>query len=152
MAFIPLNLNDAKESKPVPSGRYDLIVASCEETKSQQGKPQFVLSIGIEGHPDAPNVRHYASIPGDGDDADKMKFKILFLKRLLDLFGVKVGADGFDTSEVANQLTGARASAELSLSEPDDRGNVYNNLVVPRLRDEMQPVGRGAPKPPKRAA
>lgn len=149
--FIPMDLGAIKEQKPVPGGaKYDVVITSCESGKSKSGKPQLVCSLGIEGHEDAPNVRHYVSLPGDGDDASKVGFKLLFLKRFLSAFGVTTGKDGFDTDELASELTGARANVELGLSEPDDNGNVYNNLILPKLKDEGGSVGKGAPKPPKR--
>ena len=150
MPFIPINLNEVKEARPVPQGVYDLVITECEEAKSKNGFPQFVASIAIEGHDDAPNLRHYASIPSPDDEPGKMQGKMLFLQRFLAMFGIKVGAEGFDTAAVAQQLVGQRARGEVSLSEPDDSGNVYNRLVTPKLKDEGTAAPRSAPKPPKR--
>lgn len=151
MPFIPLNLNEVKEAKPVPDGIYDLIVLEAEEGKSKNGFPQFICTIGIEGHEGAPNVKHYASIPSPDDEPDKMKGKMLFLQRFLQMFGIKVGTDGFDTTAICQELNGARARGQLTLSTPDESGNVYNRLVTPKLKEgDAAPAGRKAPSPPKR--
>lgn len=151
MPFIPVNLGAAKESRPVKNGVYDLQVVSVEEAKTKAGAPQLLVSIAIEGHDDTPNVRQYMSLPNNGDEPDKAKFKALLLKRFFTLFGVPVRADGFDTEA----LLGARARGELTITEPDDNGNIYNRVTVPRLRDEgimgekAVTQGSSSRKPPK---
>jgi hypothetical protein len=149
MPFIPLNLDDAKEARPVPAGRYDLVITSCEETLTKEKqKPQFKMALQIEGHDDAPPVYHYQGIPSESDETQAQQFKMLLLKRFLKLFKVPYSADGFDTDKLAMELVGARANVELQLGEPYN-GNVSNVLVVPKLKDEEGP-GRG--KPPARKA
>lgn len=149
MPFIPLNLDDAKEAKPVPAGKYDLVITSCEETLTKEKqKPQFKMALQIEGHDDAPLVFHYQGIPSESDETQAMQFKMLLLKRFLKLFKIPYGADGFDTEKLAMEMVGARANAELQLGEPYN-GNVSNVLVVPKLKDE-ETAGRG--KPPSRKA
>lgn len=147
--LIPIDVGAAVESKPVPAGRYNLQIVEALDTKSQKGAPQFSVSIAIDGHDDAPNLRHFVSLPNpDTDDADKMKFKTLFLKRFLVLFGIPVPS-AIDTEKLAMQMAGCKASAELTLSEPDDNGNVYNRLTLPRLREEGSGK-QSVPQPPKR--
>ena len=142
---IPVDLGRVQEAKPVPAGKYDLTIASVEETKSQKGFPQLVVNIGIDAHPEAPNLRHYVSLPSAGDE--KAEMKALFLKRFLQGFNIPHEGMSFDTDD----FPGARASLELTLSEPDDSGNVYNRLIVPKSRDEgTAGGGRKAPPPPKR--
>lgn len=149
MPFIPLNLDDAKEAKPVPGGHYDLVITSCEETLTKEKqKPQFKMAIQIEGHDDAPPVYHYQGIPSESDEPQAQQFKMLLLKRFLKLFNVPYSAEGIDTEKLAMDLVGSRANAELQLGEPYN-GNVSNVLVVPRLKDEGHTnAGRGTP--PKR--
>lgn len=152
MPFISMNLDDATEAKPVSAGRYDLVVASCEEalTKNEQ-KPQFKLIINIEGHDDAPPIFHYVGIPSESDEPDKAKFKALLLRRFLKLFGVKYDPAGFDTEQLAMQLTGARASS-VELRQKEYNGNISNEMIVPPLKAEEGPqhAGKGSGKPPKR--
>lgn len=146
MSLLALNLDEAVESKPVKAGKYDLECVTMEEKDSKSGKPQIVLSVAIIGHIDAPNVTHYISLPAPGDDEGKVKFKVLLLKRTAALFGVKWSANGVETEE----FIGAKCSAELELTEPDDSGNIYNRIKVPRLKDEPNQGGGNVPKPPKR--
>lgn len=149
--FIPINLNEAKELRPVPNAKYDLVITGCDQTETREKKtPQFKIAIAIEGQDTAPNVNHFLGIPSDKDEAGAMSFKILLMKRFLTLFGVPIDPKGFDTDALAMEMVGARAKAELTLTEPDDNGNVYNRLEVPKLNDEGLTGGRPAPKPPKR--
>ncbi len=91
--LIPLNLDDVVEPKPVPAGSYDLVITNCEETVTKEKKkPQFRISIGIEGHDDSPHITHFVGIPGEGDEPSAMQFKALLLKRFLTIF--KVPFDG----------------------------------------------------------
>lgn len=147
---IPLNLTEVQESRPVPNGRYDLVIASAEEGKSKDGtKDQIRVSLGIQGHETAPNVTHFISLPGAGDEPQKANFKLLMLKRFLHTFRVPFDADGFNVDD----LPGASATCDLTQSEPDDSGNVYNRLQLPRLptEDVKGAVHTStAAKPPKR--
>jgi len=148
MPFIPVDVGSVQEAKPVTQGMYDLVITTCEETVTRESKkPQFRISLGIEGHTEAPNVSHFMSIPAEGDDAGKTSFKVLLIKRFCTLFGVPMRADGIDTAALAMEMVGKRARAEVTLSEPDDNGNVYNRLNIPKMRDEST---AGVPKPPKR--
>ena len=141
------NLKDVQESQPVPNGKYDLVIGSVEEGNARtSGRPQLVCRINIEGHDNAPLVTHYVSLPSAGDE--KAQIKALFLARFLEAFGIAYDEGGFDSDD----LIGARASLELTLSEPDESGNVYNRLVLPKLKTERseQTTGRRSPAPPKR--
>ena len=143
---IPLNLNEVQESRPVPNGRYNVVIASAEENKSKAGNDQIVVSLGIEGHADAPNVSHWISIPGAGDE--KAAFKLLMMKRFLNAFKIPYDDSGFDVQD----FVGATASLDLTLSEPDDNGNTYNRLQLPKLPSEGNEgtVRSTAARPPKR--
>jgi len=143
--LIPLNLNDVQEPKPVPNGRYALTIASAEQGVSKNGNDQIRVSIGIEGHLDAPNVTHYISIPGKADEKQKADFKLLMLKRFLTAFNIPFDDNGFSV----DSFIGARAECELTLSEPDDGGNIYNRLMLPKVTSSGNGA-KPAPKPPKR--
>lgn len=149
MTFIPVNLDDAVEPKPVPNGRYQLQITGAEvtETGSQSkrpGSPQFRVSIGFVGDVNAPNITHFISLPHEDDEAKTANFKALNLKRFLHLFRVPYSSQGIDLHKMAMDMVGATAEAEVTQDTPDDKGNVYNRLVVPRLKDEASD-GRGAP-------
>jgi len=152
MPFISMNLDDAKESRPVPLGRYDLVIGSCEEVLTKEAqKPQFKCIINIEGHDDAPPVFHHVGIPTPDDEPSKAQFKMLLLKRFLKLFHVSYSAEGFDTEVLAMELVGARASS-VELQQSEYNGNLSNTIVVPRLKDEESPAGIGKGRPPQRKA
>lgn len=146
MAVISTNLGDVHEPKPVAPGLYALTIAEAEY---REEKNDIRVSIGIDEHLDAPNVTHFISLAKDEDDERKVSFKALMLKRFLTAFGIPHNDTEFDTDD----FSGATASLELVLSEPNEAGNVYNRLVLPRIVEEEKPAkgkpGSKAP-PPKR--
>lgn len=147
MGFINLNLGDVKESKSVPNGKYRLVIASFEEGESREKKtPQLKFSINIEGHDDAMPVTHYVPLASNKDDAKAAAFKNLLLARFLALFKIPHSADGFNPEDAI----GCSADAELQLGEPNDSGDTYNRLVVPKLKTEgdAAPQGAGGAKAP----
>jgi len=151
MSFIPMNLNDAVEAKPVAHGKYDLVISAAELTKTKEKqKDQFRVQIAIEGHDDAPNIFEYVQIPDMDDDQKARDFKALLLRRFLTLFGVKIDPAGFDPEALAMELVGARCNAEVKQEEYN--GNISNKLVVPRLKAEESPSNAGRGTPPKRRA
>ena len=154
MPNIAVNLDDIHEPKPVPIGRYDVTIADVQPMESQKGKPMLLVSLGIDGHDDAPNVRHYISLPHDGDEPRSSQFKALMLKRFLVAFNIPFSGEGFNIDD----FYGAKAALEVGLDkEKDSDGNEkpdgasYNRLVLPKLQGEgdVRTTG-GAPKPPKR--
>lgn len=156
MPVIPVELDTIKEMRPVAIGKYALQVASCEEVLSKKGKPQFDMSISIEGHDDAPNIRNFVSLPTEGDEPKAFKYKVLMLKRLCHLFGLPLQGSSIDTTAICLALPGRRATAEVGLDKETDSdgnekvgGRTFNRLVVPFLSEEGQPGGRVAPQPPK---
>lgn len=153
---IAANINNAQESRPVPNGPYDLVIASAEEAKSKGGDPQLVVSIGIEGHINAPNVRHYISFPKAGEEQSKSDFKGLMLRRFLTAFGIPYTSEGNETVFDTDDFPGAKARMELTLTSPEESesGDQYNRLRLPKIKDESAQGGtqRGrVVAPPKRA-
>ncbi len=141
MTFIPVNFDDAVEPKPVSAGRYNLQITACEVAKTGPnskvpGSPQFKASIAFADDPNAPNITQYISLPNEHDEPKSSNFKLLLLKRFLTLFKVPYESNGIDVEKMAMDMVGAVASAEVILSEPDDNGNVYNRLTVPRIPNE----------------
>lgn len=150
---IPLNIADIEEPKPVPAGKkYDLVVASYEDSTDGGGSPQLRVLINIEGHDIAPAVTHFLSLPSSRDDVKKLRGKGYYLRTFLDPFKIPYESQGDQTEFDTDDLIGARANLELTLSEPDKNNRVYNRLVLPRLVDtvDQNPIGRVSPKPPKR--
>lgn len=150
MPAIGVNLSEVQESKPVPGGTYSLTIAEAEYVEE---KHQIVVHIGIDDHLDAPNIRHYISLPNDQDDARKSAFKALMLKRFLVAFGIEHSDDEIDPDNFA----GCSAELELTLTEPNDNGQIYNRIVLPFLPDEEAPKPKagaakkpGSKAPPKR--
>lgn len=146
MARIETNLKDVEEARPVPAGKkYGLTIS---EAVFREEKPDIRVSIGIDDHLDAPNVTHFISLPKADDGEDKVRFKNLMLKRFLVAFDIAHDEDGFDVDDFA----GAQAELELGLSDPDESGNTYNRLRLPRLPNEEASETETAPARGKAAA
>ena len=146
MSFIDVNFDEAVEPQPVSAGRYNLQITQCEVAKTGPnskvpGSPQFKVSIALSDEPNAPNITQFISLPNEQDEAKSANFKVLLLKRFLVLFKIPFDPRGIDTERMAMDMVGSTANAEVQLSEPDDNGNVYNRLVVPRIQEENE--GRG---------
>ena len=137
--FINMNLSDVAEPKPVTPGRYGLTIS---DAKFRDAKKDIEVSLGIDGHLDAPNIRHFISLPKPEDDAGKVAFKQLMLKRFLTQFNIPFNdTEGFNVED----FHGAQATVQLNLSEPDDNGAVYNRMQLDKLHNEPEraPVARG---------
>lgn len=147
--FIPLDVTGVQEPKAVGNGRYDLSISSAEETRSKNNKPMIVVYVNIDGHPDSPAIRHNVSLVEDKDEAKTKVFKMLLIRRFLTLFKIPYDSNGFNVED----FVGARAdNAELKLGEVDEKGNQYNELVLPRMASEPT-AGRPTlvARPPKTA-
>ena len=128
--FINMNLSTVSEPKPVAPGRYTVTISDAE---FRGAKNDIRVSIGIEGHLDAPNVSHYISLPKKDDEQGKVAFKQLMLKRFLTQFNIPFNdVEGFEVTDFA----GAQATVQLNLSEPDDNGAVYNRIQLEKLPNE----------------
>jgi hypothetical protein len=151
MTFVAYNFDDVQEAKPAPAGRYALQITAAEVVQSGErsknpGRPQYKVSIGFKDEPNVPNMRQYLSLPHEDDEQKSAEYKALLLKRFCHLFGVKLDSGGFDIEGLAMEMVGAEATAEVKLGAPNDSGDVYNELVVPKIPNE----GTGKGSPPRR--
>lgn len=126
MSFIEIDLNGVAEPKPVPAGRYNLVVSNATHRPE---KNDIRVSLAFEGVPNAANLVHFISLPGEDDDEGLVYFKKRMLKRFLRQFGIPNDGSGFNVSD----MVGARGNAQVTLSEPDESGAVYNRLVLDRF-------------------
>lgn len=146
MPVIQTNLGDVHEPKPVPPGRYALTIS---EATINEEKNYIRVSIGIDGHLDAPNITHFISLEKGDDEEGKAAFKRLMQKRFLVQFGIPHDDSGFNTDD----FPGAAAECEVALSEPDEQNRVFNRLVLERVADEATaPVARSVAAPKRAGA
>lgn len=140
--FVNLNLgDDVKESKAVPNGPYSLTIASYELGESREKKtPQYKWTINIDGHDDAMPINHFTGLPSPKDEPKAAKFKALLLKRFLVAFKIPHTAEGFNPDDAI----GRTATLEVQQGEPNASGDVYNNIVIPRMSDETSSQGTPA--------
>ena len=145
MTFIPMNLDEVQEQKPAPKGTYELMITAAKFQESKTGKPMLVATLGfVDQEINAPVITHYISLPFEGDE--KANFKALMLKRFLHAFGVGYSQEGIDVDSLALELVGQVANLEVGFTDPNDSGDVYNNIRVPRLRDEPVRASAGSRK------
>lgn len=145
MPVIKSNLADVHEPKPVPRARYNLTISEAEHVEE---KNYIRVSIGIDEHLDAPNITHILSLDDPKNEPRKEEFKKLMRKRFLVAFNIPHDDEGFNTDD----FPGATAELEVSQSEPDEQGRVFNRLVLPPVPDEDEEEEQPKSKaPPKRA-
>lgn len=154
MSYIAVNFDEVVEPKAAPSGKYNLQITRAEVAKTGEksknpGSPILKLNIGFVDHDEFNGMQHYMSLPNENDEPKSANFKVLMLKRFLEAFKIPYDRQGIDPEKVAMDATGATANMEVKQDEPDDVGNVYNRLVIPRLAGE--PDNRpGAASPPNK--
>lgn len=127
MSFINLgkDINQIKEPETVPEGMYDLAVEKVMEKKNDQGDITGLnLIIDVVGYVDAAAVFHHISLPVEGDEDEKIDFKLRFLKKFLELFDVPFDKKGFDEAA----LVGAQGKCKLVLDEY--QGTVSNKIKL----------------------
>lgn len=152
MPFINVNLDEAEESQPAAAGMYNLQITECklQETGANSkvpGSPMFRVTIGFPDEPNVPNLSQFIMLPTENDEPKQLQMKMLNLRRFLTLFNIPYDSNGIDTDQLAMEMPGHTANAEVTLTEPDDNGNVYNRLKVPRIKGE---AAAGNRKPPAR--
>lgn len=152
MAFINVNLDSAEEAQPAAAGSYNLQITEAVEmvtgpNSKSPGSPMLRISIGFPDEVNVPNLSQFIMLPKEDDEPKDLQMKMLNLRRFLTLFNVPYDSNGIDTEKLCMELPGHTANAEVTLSEPDDNGNVYNRLRVPRIRGE---AAGGNRKPPAR--
>lgn len=143
MTFIPVNFDDAVEPQAAPGGRYNLQITECKVVKTgpnskHPDQPQLRVSIGFPDHTEYQNFSQFISLPNEFDEPNSANFKALLIKRFCALFNIPLQHDGIDLERLPMEMVGATAFAEVKQGEPNDSGDVFNNLVVPKLRNEPQ--------------
>lgn len=140
MTFIPVNLDETVEQKPVVKGKYELMITGSKLTETGEnskhpGAPMFKVTLGFTD-PDiqAPVINHFITLPYEGDD--NANFKLLMLKRFLVAFNIPYSNEGIDPEALAVEMVGHTATLDVGQSEPNENGDIYNNIQIPRIRDE----------------
>lgn len=142
MPFISINVNEAQEQRPAPIGRYEVqitgaVVGQTGESSKNPGCPTIRVSLGFTDlELNAPNFSHFITLPNENDDEGASKFKTLLLARFLSVFSIHVGDEGFDVDSLAQEMVGNIATIDVGLTKPNDSGDVYNQMNLPRLREE----------------
>jgi hypothetical protein len=150
MTYINVNVNDAQEQRPAPKGRYELQITGAAPgvtgpNSKNPGSPTIRVSLGFTDlELNAPNVTHYITLPAEGDEPGASKFKTLLLARFLSAFGISVGNEGFDVDDLAMEMIGHSANIEVGMTEPNDNGDYFNQIMLPKLPEENK-GGRGTP-------
>ncbi len=148
MPVIETNLGDVKEPRPVPRARYGLTISEAEHNEE---KNYVRVSIGIDGHLDAPNITHILSLDDPDNDPGKEEFKKLMRKRFLVAFSIPHDDTGFNTDDFA----GATSEMEVTVTsaDDDDQGRTFNRLILPKLpEDEADAPAPKAAAAPKRSS
>jgi hypothetical protein len=132
MSFIEISgLGDVQEDQVQPEGDYNLIVVD-RFTYQKEGASNYIIRIkhAIEGIDNALPVTLWLSLPGPDDEPDILKFKLKNLARYLHTASIPFEGNGFNDEDIE---IGTTFTCHVTCSEPDDNGNVYNNIQLPRL-------------------
>jgi hypothetical protein len=124
-------MDDIQESQPVAEGEYDLTIVNVLPKTSAKGEDQVVCTIEIEGAEDARPIRHVLTFPGSDREPGTAKFMWLNVKRFLAVFGIPMESTGFNTDD----LEAATGKCLVVLDEPNDQGDQYNSLMLPRVKE-----------------
>lgn len=150
MTTLDYDFDEVTEAKPVPKGYYELQITGADLTESGEnskhpGSPMIRVSLGfVDLDLNAPNITHYISLPyGEGDENEK--FKLLMLKRFCAVFSAELER-GVELENFAMSLPGHTGNCEVDLTAPNDNGDVFNRLKLPRLSNES---GHGRGRPPR---
>lgn len=155
MSFVDINFDEAVEPQPLAKGRYPTQITGAQVKQTgvnskNPGRDQIVVTIGFTGpskeEQNAPTMSHYISLPHPDDEVKTNNFKALQLKRFLTVYGIPFESNGIDLEQICFAMIGNEADIEVELSEPDDKGNVYNRLRLPRIQEGA--VGGGRYSPP----
>lgn len=141
MTFIPVDFESAVEPVAAPIGSYVLQITECKVAKTgaqskRPDSPQFRISLAFAEDDQYQNITHFIPLPHEDDDANSTKFKVLLLKRFCAHFNIPLYGTGIDTEQLAMEMVGAEALTEVTVGEPNDNGDVFNGIKVPRLRGE----------------
>lgn len=142
MSFIQVNLGeDVIERKNVPAGDYSLVITDISEKPAQSGSAMLTVVHGIEGEIDAQAVKHWITLPTEGDDAETVRNKSLGLKRYLVNAGIDFDAEGFNTDELLGHSFSGALGVDMIDTDRDgnpiDKPYEKNTLIVPFLQDEQ---------------
>lgn len=137
--MINVNFDDAVEPTIAPKGRYTLRITEGKEVvtgpnSKNPGSPMLRFSIGFPNDVEYQNFNHFIMLPTEDDDAKQTNNKVLGLKRFLTLFRIPYQNGELDIPQLLMDAVGSEADAEVSQTEPNAEGNVYNGLVVPRIK------------------
>lgn len=134
--FVNVNLGaDVQEAVPAPEGRYLLRVVNVQSKESRNtGAPMIQVMHEIDGHPQYAPVFQYLVLPKEDDEEKSINFKLLQIKRYLNMAGIPFGADGFNQED----LMGAELEANLTFDAGDGERPPSNQIQMDRLPRESE--------------
>lgn len=147
MSLLNINLNEVEEPKPAPAGRYELQITGCQisetgEKSKHPGTPMYKVSLQfVDLSLNAPGFFHYIVLPTEDDETG---YAALNLRRFLEAFSIPIPTDGVDVENLAVEMSGHSANIDVQLTEPNDEGDVYNKIRLPKLSSRQ-----GTGRPPR---
>lgn len=136
MSFIEMDLDTVSEPVVAPEGPANLTIATVTRyTKEDTRNDVIKMTLDInEPKPEEEGesykrVIHYMSFPGPEDDDDKIKMKLLMIKRFLILAGITFSSEGWSEED----LYGASFDCPIEIEHNDQMGIDQNRLRVPFL-------------------
>lgn len=147
MGILNINLNEVEEAKPAPAGKYELQITGCtiaetSEKSKHPGTPMYKVNLQFTDlELNAPGFIHYIVLPTEEDEGN---FAALNLRRFLEAFNIPFNSQGIDIESLAMEMSGHTANIDVQLTEPNENGDVYNRIRLPKLSSR-----RGTGRPPR---
>lgn len=139
MPFINQAVAEARESRLLPEGEYNLRIAEVEEGEGKtSGKPLLRVLIEIVGEgDDVEPIFHNVSLATPEDEPKSAKFKLRMIRRLLAVFNLPFEDNGFDTDDWPN----AEGKCLVAQEEMEDKngqatGEYRHVLRLPKFQGE----------------
>ncbi len=95
------NPDDVVEPKPVRSGMYSLTIEGAEAIREGNNLVALRVRIGFDNVADAATMFHNISLPQPGDDEKKKNFKLLLIKKFIELFKIPHQGGQINTMDFA---------------------------------------------------
>lgn len=135
-SFIDLPMYDeVSEAKCGPAGKYTLVISDVKLKENDDGSAKgFLVICEIQKAPqgvkseELANIMHNISFPQKGDDPEKVKNKMLFIKRFTTLFKIPVKNNALDPM----QFPGKKAECDLTVE--DYEGTKSNKIKLPPIK------------------
>lgn len=140
MSIIKLGgINEITEAVLPPEDAYFLLCTKVDEHKTEKGLSyRLIFECEDVGDENYASLFDYMSIPGEGDDKEKIEFKLLLIKRRLMALGLgdALADESFDPAEMVGARTSDKVPVTISPPTPENGEREGRNIIWPQCPTE----------------